>query len=64
MPTMIDDSCTLLVIATQYYQQNRHRMSKCKHMKVLSSTLIAVGNGLITPLGLVIVPFEIDGIKI
>ena len=58
---MIDNCCTLPTITAQYYPQNRDIMSKCKHFKIPSSTLVETGNGLISPLGLLIVPFEIEG---
>ena len=39
-------------------------MSKHKHFKVQSSALGRTGNGPITPLGVVILPLEIEGIKL
>ena len=39
-------------------------MSECKHLEVLSSILVRADNGPITPLSLIIFPFEIDGIKL
>ena len=37
---MIDNGCTLPFITVQYYQQHKDTMSKCKHSKVSSSTVV------------------------
>ena len=55
---------TVPLVSAQYYKQNKHVISKCKHLNVLSFTLVRTGNDKVIPLGLVIVPFDINGIKL